>query len=292
MKRVWFLSLLIVAAGAKIEPREKVKQVGLSVIRRVTVDYYLLSRNRPVEFNVTQIPDSGLWLRVYTRLYFSNDATEKGHYSLFFQKRDSIRKFRFETKVSPSTLGPQGQRVGEWRSFYVRLLPGENSFSLKLDSALSETVAVRFNLQPPRPWETVIVPGVKELTLIIKEQDRAVRKGKYYRLNTGESFSFSTSGPGRLRLRLRIDFYPGIQGRQSFVVQVEENGCVRLERTLRVSKDLSAQYQEVGDVIPSVERRIDFAIGDGEHNLTIKITGTITKTAVLAIDRLVNERYE
>jgi hypothetical protein len=287
------LFTLVVYAG-EIVPPGNIPKVGLKVLRSVVSDYYLLSANKPAEFKVTGIPDSGAWLRVYSRLWFENNAKpgEKGIYVLRFIQGKTEQQFHLQTQVSTSTRGPAGQPIGKWRSFYVHLLPGGDHFQLILDSASTDTVGVRFRFQLPRLWEQVKIPNASPMTLVYQTESIAIRKTGYFKLETGKPVNILVSGPGQLRLRFRIDYDPGMTGPQSFIVEVSENNNQLVNRTFRTKKDKTVRYLENAEVIPSTERSLSFQLSEGEHRLGVIIKGTLAKSAVLAIDRLPGEKYE
>lgn len=288
------LMLMISGYAMEVVPTKHIPQVGLKIVRPVTLDYYLLSKGSLAEFKVIGVPDSGIWLRIYSRLWFNRDFRPKGkvNYVLTFIQQDSAQRFRLKTEVSNSTQGPAGQPVGKWRSFYVHLLPGVTQFQLFLDSALVDTVAVRFRPQPPRVWEQMKILNTGSITLIIKDESTEVPKTGYYKLKTGEPMLFSVSGPCRIRLRFRIDYDPSLSGSQTYIVEISENGNQIVNRTFRVTKDIAARYLEDSGVIPSKERVVVFELGEGEHRLSVMMKGVLAKTASMAIDRLPNEKYE
>ncbi len=293
MKKGCFIGLLIVIGlvhAVELQPEATYPRVGLSVVRRVVVDYYLLSKNQPIEFKVGVVPDTGCWLRVYTRLW--RPSGEGGRYSIVFKQGDSIRRFELSTTPSSSTLGPAGQRVGRWRSFFVRLQPGRQRFSLVLDSASSETVAVRLSFQSPRAWDRVQMARLEEVTVIKKRNGDDIRERSYYRWQSGEPFYFTLTGPGKVRLKIRLNFEPVVREGQNFLVRIEDNGRTIVEQTLRVRRDLNARYGEISGVLPSVERQVRFSIGEGVHRIVVVITGAAAKNGVFAVERSANEKYE
>ncbi len=279
-------------AGTQIQPVGNVSQVELSVIRRTAVNYYLLTKQQPITFTITQVPDTGLWLRIYTRMFFSKVSSDSGWYFLSFITQDSVRCCRFETKPSTSTIGPRNQTVGQWRSFYVNLPKGVNSFKIALDSGSAETIGVRLKVQPPRRWEEIALSGLPDLHLLVKQESLTVVKTGYFLIKTNKTYSFATRGPAWLRLRFRIDFTPEINGGQSYVFRLTSGERVIQERTFRVLRDLEAEYKEVKNVVPSVEKQVKVKIGEGEHRFAVSIAGTIAKTASMAIERLPSEKYE
>lgn len=287
--------LLFIAIGyaTQLRPESDLPEVKLQVLRPVAVNYYLLTKNSPAEFAVTGIPDTGIWVRIYSRLWFNREVTPgfKGWYYLKVVSSDTVRRFRFETTVSSTTRGPAGQKVGKWRSCYLHLTPNVPRFRLLLDSASTDTVAISFRFQSPRVWERLRLPNLSYLTLILPT-DTGEARFLYHRLKTATPLRFTVAGPCRLRLRCRIDYDPVMTGFQNFLVEVRTKDKLLLERNFRVRPDLQARYQEVADVIPSIERTTVLQLGEGEYALEVVIKGTPAKTAALTIERLSGEKYE
>ncbi|MGQ9679114.1 MAG: hypothetical protein ACUVUD_07550, partial [bacterium] len=184
----WVLAVLCyeMAIGAQIQPVGKPGKVQLSVIRKVPVDYYVLTSEKPLVFRVDAVSDTGVWVRVYTRVWW-RESVEKASYSILFIAGDSTRRFLFETERSNRTLGPEGQSLGKWRSFFVKLTPADTIFKLLMDSA-QDTVAIRLNFEVPASWKNVVIPGRKELRVVVKRDSEAVSRNGYYRIHRDEPF--------------------------------------------------------------------------------------------------------
>lgn len=291
----FFLIFANVAFAVQILSNSDVRQAKLQVLRPVSVDYYLLAKNQFADFKVTGIPDTGVWVRIYTRLWFGRKSKSGsvGWYNLSIITADSILRFRFQTTVSRSTQGPAGQALGRWRSCYLRLTPVVPEFRLLLDSASAETVAVRFLVQAPRVWERLKLNWSSPLKLVFRDTARENSiESLYYQIKTFTPFRLAVSGPCRIRLRFRIDYDPTMTGYQNFLVEVKAKDSLLRERSFRVRPEFGARYQEVSGVIPSTEKTLVIELTPGEHQLAVVIKGTPAKTAVVAVERLAGEKYE
>lgn len=286
----WALALFCyeMVIGAQIQPVGKPGKVQLSVIRKVPMDYYMLTSGKPLVFGVDAVGDTGVWLRVYTRVWW-RQSVDKASYSILFITGDSSRSFRFETERSNRTLGPEGQPLGKWRSFYVKLTPGDTVFKLLMDSA-QDTVAIRLSFEVPAKWKRVVIPGRKELTVVVERDSERVSWNGYYRIHRDGPFDVDVFSPGPIRLRVRLDFDPTMRGEQGFVLEVKEDGKTIIEKSFWVKKALFTHYEEIGDVIPSVERVLRLNLEPGNHRLRIILLGTSAKSGALMVERIVDEK--
>lgn len=286
----WVLVLFCyeMTIGAQTQPVGKPDKVQLSVIRKVPVDYYLLTRERPLVFRVDAVGDTGVWLRVYTRLWW-RESLDKASYSVLFIAGDSSRRFRLETERSNRTVGPAGQPLGKWRSFFVKLSPGDTVVKLLMDS-VQDTVAIRLSFETPVTWKRVVILGRKELRIVVERNSETVSRNGYYRIHRNEPFEVEFFSPGPVRLRLRLDFDPTMRGEHVFLLGVEEEGKTIIEKSFRVKKALSAHYEEIGDVVPSVERVLRLNLKPGNHRLRIILQGTSARSGALMVERVVDEK--
>ncbi|MCL6466294.1 MAG: hypothetical protein K6T77_06020 [candidate division WOR-3 bacterium] len=277
--------LVVMINGAQLLPVGQPTKVHLNVIKRVPLDYYLLTREQPLTFNISAVSDTGTWLRVYTRLWWQNRQGDKAAYSILCIQDGQRQRFRLVTERSHKTLGPAGQYLGKWRSFFVKLKSDSATFKLMLDSGQLDTVAVRLAFEAPAVWKTVEVPHRKRLTIVVRQETTTVRRRGYYQIARDEPIEVDVSGSVRVRVRLNFD--PTMRGEQVFGIAVEENGAPIAERSFRVKKALGARYEEVSDVVPSVERVLRFDLNPGVHRLKIILQGTTAKGGALIVERLV-----
>jgi len=257
------------------------RRVDVSVIQRMDLGYYLLTSSQPLEFKV----QGPTWLRVYTRLWWPDGMDWDQQYRVSLWQGDVERPLQFESGLSRSSFGPDRRRVGRWRSFYVQVPDGANSYRLKLDDAPCDTVGVRFTFRAPRPWQQVEVRGQP---LLLAEGSDTVRMTS---LEPGETLVVAVSGPCRVRVSARLNFDPSMVGAQNFVLTVNQGGRQLATDNFRVSRSGAVYTNEPG-LVPSSRRSLRFNLGEGTHRLGIQLSGTLGRSAGILVERLVNEKYE
>ncbi len=268
--------------AAEVKVSSDAVRVEVSVVRRVDIGYYLLTGAAPLEFEV----EGPTWLRVYTRLWWPGSGTDRERYRLSLWQEDVQRPVEHEVGVSPSSCGPNRRKLGQWRSFFVEVPPGPNRYRLVLDEAKSDTVGVRFAFQSPRPWRPAKL-GTRPLDFV-EGRDSAT----FHEVAARQPVKLVVQGPCRVRLRTRLNYTPELLGEQSFNLLVSEGRNTLVRRTFRVSRSPSAVYANEAGLTPSTERRVWFNLGPGTHELSLAVSGTLARTAALAVDVLAVEKYE
>ncbi|MEO0079110.1 MAG: hypothetical protein ABIK44_00310 [candidate division WOR-3 bacterium] len=273
--------------GAGLHLRTDNPKVNLSVLRRVNIEYRLLTRDNPIEFEVTPVdsPASGRWLRIYTRLLWPAGATGTRRYRLSLWEGEVERPVEFETRLSATSYGPSGHKVGAWRSFFVELPRGTTRYRLVTDGP--ETIAVRIAFQAPRPWQATKITGQQELILVEGGSEQ-----RYYEFFPKAPVKTKVSGPCRVRVRCRLNYTPELTGNQNFILTVSEGEKVLVKKNLRVGRSETARFRNRPELVPSTERRLRFELSGGEHELTIILSGTIAKSGAVALEVLPNEKFE
>jgi hypothetical protein len=277
------LALTALAVGAEVKTLGKAGTVAVSVIRRVDLDYLVLTRRAPLEFEV----EGPNWLRVYTRLWWPRDATGAQEYRVTLWQEDMQRPEDFEVEISPSSRGPGGRKVAQWRSFFVQVPAGMTRYRLTLDRSPSDTVGVRFALQAPRPWQQLELGGLPAMSLQAGSATSA-----YSRVEPNRPVSFSVTGPCRVRVRARISYDASMTGRQGFALAAASNGAELARQGFQVWPAEGATWRDAGGLVPSSERAMRFSVPAGRHEVTLTLTGTLAKSAGLAVDWLPAEKYE
>uniref|UniRef100_A0A7C4GDE6 Uncharacterized protein n=1 Tax=candidate division WOR-3 bacterium TaxID=2052148 RepID=A0A7C4GDE6_UNCW3 len=285
--------LLPVAAGlgAELRVAGSPAKASVSVVRRVDVDYYLLTRAAPLEFDVDAAGDTAVWLRVYTRLWWPAGGNDRERYALSLWRDELERPYEFETEVSGTSRAAGGRRVGAWRSFFVQVPPGKNRLRLTLGGTRAETVGVRFVFQSPRPWRPLELPGFKRLELALSPGDRAEVR-RYYEVPAGRELRFGVSGPGRLRVRVRLNYDATLLGQQTFLLTLKDGKRELARQTLTVGRSLTARFLNATDKVPSTERVVRLELPAGERELTAVVGGTLARSAAVAVEVLAPEKYE
>lgn len=284
--------------GASLKFAGNERPVGISVLRRINLEYRLLTRQRPLEFvlldsNPGNSQNSGHWLRVYSRIWWPHGAKDPQDYSLSFWCGDSeIKRAEFETRRSRSSYGPNGRSVGEWRSFYVQIPPGRAACRLVLNGGQAETAAIRIAFQAPRPWQPLRLAGLDRLTLKSISRQRDTTGYTFWRVLPDRAVTLPLEGPCRVRIRTRINYDPGMSDDQNYVI-VLKDGRQELKRALlRADRSRTGVFVEATDVIPSTERSVYFQIGEEPHAVTLTLTGTLAKSGAVAVEVLPPEKYE
>ncbi|MEO0086115.1 MAG: hypothetical protein ABIK37_05735 [candidate division WOR-3 bacterium] len=288
-----WLMLLPVAAGsgAEVKLAGSPAKSSVSVVRRVDVDYYLLTRGSPLDFEVNTAGDTAVWLRVYTRLWWPSGASGRERYSLSLWRGELERPYEFETEVSGTSRAADGQRVGAWRSFFVQVPAGTNRLRLTLGESRAETVGVRFAFQPPRPWRPLELSGLKRLELVTGQGDKAAAR-TYHEVPAGQELRFGVTGPCRLRIRARLCYDPALLGQQTCLVTLSEGNRQLARKVLNLNRSLTARFLNAMDVVPSTEGLVRLNLPAGGHELTTVVGGTLARSAAVAVEVLMPEKYE
>jgi len=279
-----FVSVILAQTSAGLEINPKNRTIDISVIKRVTQQYYLLTKDSPIELNIAG-PN---WLRVYTRILYKPGMEDKAIYKIIVEENDEEKIVSLETEKSNSAIGPAKQEFGKWRSFFIEIPKGGSSYKFSLWQAASETVAVRFSFEKPKEWLPQPVAG-SSFKLVLEESGKIV---DYYNLIQEEPIKVKFEGPLRLKIAARLNYDITMDGAQKFTILALENGKELQRATFRVIKSESAIYKNKTEVIPSVERTFYLPIPEGKHQLEFQLNETIAKNASLQFLIKTREKYE
>lgn len=279
-----FVSATLAQTSAGLEIKPKKKTIDISVIKRVTQQYYLLTKDSPIELNIAG-PN---WIRVYTRILYKPGMKDKAIYKIIVEDMDEEKIVTLETERSTSAIGPANQEFGKWRSFFIEVPKGGSSYKFSLWQATSETVAVRFSFEKPKEWLPLAVTG-SSFKLVLEEFGKTT---DYYNLTQEASIKVKFDGPLRLKIVARLNYDITMDGAQKFTIIAFENGKELQRATFRVIKSESAIYKNKTEVIPSVERTFYLPIPEGKHQLEFQLNETIAKSASLQFLTKTREKYE
>lgn len=283
---IFYLFAFGQTGSSSLEIKQKTRTIDISVIKRVTQQYYLLTKDQPIELNVAG-PN---WLRVYTRLLFKPEMTGKVIYKIIIGQSEEARIISLETEKSNSAIGPTNQEFGKWRSFFIEVPKGVNNYKFALLPVSSETVAIRFNIEKPEEWASLkLEPGTASGKLDVEEA--GIITG-YYELETNQPIKFQLEGPLRLKVGARLNYDVTMEGVQKFTVIVLENGKELQRATFRIGKSETAKYQNKPEVIPSSECTFYVQIPAGKHELEFQLNETMAKSAGLRFLSKTPEKYE
>lgn len=279
-----FVSTTLAQTSPGLVVKPKNKTIDISIITRITQQYYLLTKDSPIELNIAG-PN---WLRVYTRILYKPGMKDKAIYKIIVEENDEEKIVSLETEKSNSAIGPANQEFGKWRSFFIEVPKGGSSYKFSLWQATSETVAVRFSFEKPKEWLSEAVTG-SSFKLVLEESGKNT---DYYNLTQEVPIKVKFEGPLRLKIAARLNYDITMDGAQKFTIVAIENGKELQRATFRVDKSQSAIYQNKKEVIPSVERTFYLPIPEGKHQLEFQLNETIAKSAGLQFLIKVQEKYE
>lgn len=270
--------------------------VKISVVRRVNIEYRLLTKEQPLTFEIdsgfSDNNTAGGWLRIYTRIWWPAGVNRLQHYSLSFWYGDSEIRSELETRRSKSSYGPDGRSVGEWRSFFVPIPRDRTPCRLVLNDGVVETVAIRIAFQSPRPWQPQPLVDLKRLTLVNGTDGRDSVSQVYWRILPDQAVTVRLRGPCRVRVRTRINYDPEMSGGQNYLLVIRDDNQELKNVSLHVNRSRTARFLEASDVVPSTERSVYFETEEGLHSLRLTLTGTLAKSGAVAVEILPKERYE
>ena len=270
------------SSGLEVKPKNKT--IDISIIKRVTQQYYLLAKDSPIELSIA----GPTWLRVYTRLLFKPGMKEKAVYKIIVTEGEEEKIVSLETEKSNSAIGVAKQEFGKWRSFFIEVPSGVNNYKFSLWQVPSETVAVRFSIEKPSEWKPM--PFNQPTKKLIAEE--AGKTTDYYELGPNEPVKLKLEGPLRIKVGARLNYDMTMTGAQKFTIVVLETGKELQRATFRVNKIETVKYQNKPEVIPSSERTFYLQIPAGKHELEFQITETMAKSAGLRFLSKTQEKYE
>lgn len=258
-------------------------QATISIVRRVDLGYYLVTGAKPFEFDAA----GPTWLRVYTRLWWPSGRTGSQHYQLSLWQEDAARPVRFDVALSPTSYGPQGHKLGQWRSFYIQAPAGPNHYKLVLDQAPGDTVGVRVAEEAPRPYLDVPVADAGPLT-VVEGKDTS----HFYRLERASQVRLALEGPCRVLVHARLSFDPRMNGVQPFELAVVDAQGPVAKLATRAGRSAAALYVEEPSLLPSNERTLRFSLPGGHHELTFSLAGTLAGSAAIRVTTMTGDKYE
>jgi hypothetical protein len=291
MKNIKFISIvlffcfaLLLGQNASLDVKKISPRTTLSVIKRVEQEYYLLTKNIPIELSVSG-PTS---IRVYSRLLWHNNMTDSQPYKLIIRQADQDKVLSFITEKSKSTYDANKQSYGKWRSFYLDIPAGLNNYKLTLLEAQSETVAVRFNFEKPKEYKKSSPYGTyRELQFVENE-----KVTNYHELKLDEPVKIKIEGPLSIKAVCRINYDYTLEGKQNFTLATTVQGKEWRTKTFRVSKSETGMYKNAPELIPSTPVNFFINVPPGTYIIDFNLKGTLAKTAGISFYSKPLELYE
>lgn len=271
-------------SGQTLEVKKISPRTVISVVKRVEQEYYLLTKNQPLEVSCSG-PSS---LRIFTRLLWHNDFQNKENYKLSIKHDEDEKILAFESEISKSAWGAKKEYYGKWRSFYLDVPKGTTDYKLTLIEAKSETVAVRFSFEKPREYKKKVPESpFTELQFVDKEKITS-----YYETKTNSPVKLKVEGPIRLKVVCRLNYDYTLEGKQSFTITAVLQGKEWQSKTFRVSKSETGLYKNAPQLLPSTPQNFFINVPPGTFLVEFHLKGSLAKSAGLAFYTKPLDTYE
>lgn len=261
---LWLAACGLLPAVARAQDLTVTKSAGtieISLSKSAEQDYRL-TRSEPLEFSVA----GPAYVRVYSRVVWHEGMTPGDRYELVLRKPNRISRETLAASPSPTARGPAGEMYTRWRSFYVRVPKGKNSYRLALGMSPADTAAVRFAFEQPPAWSEA--EPQTELPRLRLRRD-SVETVSYLVTDTSQ-VQLLLVGPVHVAVEGRLDFTQGVPGKQSFSLAVFENDSQLAAQQFEVRRAKAVQCPDRKDLHPSISRRLKFDLPAGAHLVKVR----------------------
>ena len=269
-------SILVLCFIMQIKTVEPERPWNIEIVTTKTQEYLLLTKKEPITLTV-EGPTS---LRVYTRILLPSRTSGDHLYKLILAESPmEERIISFETALSAVTSDVHGTAVSKWRSFYIDVPDGENTYTLTHWTSPKDTILVRFAYESPQPW-TIVGATEYQSTLETIEGGATTR---YYELPKSEKVTVKVVGPTRIRITTRLNYDETLFGEQSFTLVANDNGT-EVTFPLKCNRSDALIYQNRSDIVPSNARSVYLSLDEGMHSVTFTISGTLAKSVAVLFE--------
>jgi len=246
----------------EITPRNELK-VKIQSFQEDT--YYLLTKKQPLEIKV----EGPTWLRVYTRIPWADNVKGAKIYKIILQENDFKEKFvTMETERSKSAKLDK-VKLSKWRSFYINVPSGINSYRFIAWSLPGDSILVKFAHEAPKKWLD-ITPLEYNAKLQLVEDERII---DYFEITGTKSVVLEIEGPKKLEIISRLSFTMAMQGEQFFSVNVKEKNKIIKNSSFRAYRSETTNYHNRTEILPSNPHTFYLDIGKGKHRLEFNLAG-------------------
>lgn len=222
-------------------------------------NYYLLTKKEPLEIKV----DGPTWLRVYTRIPWPADVKGTKIYKLILEENDLKERFiTMETERS-SVAKLAKIRLSKWRSFYINVPKGMNTYRFLVWSGPSDSVLMRFAYESPKNWLDV-TPAEYNAKLELAEDERIIN---YFEAASTRPVVLEIEGPKKLQIISRLNYSTIMEGEQFYSITVKENNKIVKNISFRAHRSETTNYRNRKEIIPSNPHTFYLNIRKGRHRL-------------------------
>lgn len=264
------IALCLFSQIKDIEPHKK---WDIEIVTRKTDEYILLTKNAPLTFSV----EGPTYLRVYTRIIWPKSNLGSEMYKLILQENKIDEKIiTLESEESNVTKDRRGRSLSKWRSFYLEVAEGLNTYRLTHWSSPNDTILVKFAYESPKRWTEIAAAEYSGVIEAVEEE----RIFKYYELGKDRELVLRVNGPTRLRVISRLNYNETMIGDQNYTITVERNGQAE-QFNLKCYKSQIITYRDKKNIVPANARSFHMNLKAGTHVLRFRLTGTIAESAAL-----------
>lgn len=263
--------LLIFMILGQIKSISPNKKLDIEIVTKKTETYTILTSQEPISITV----EGPTYLRVYTRIPWPKENTGSEIYKIILQKNEMDEEIiTFEAEVSQVTKDKTGGRLSKWRSFYIEVPEGSNTYNILHWASPNDTILLNFRYESPKEWQEMRATDYKSIIEAIEEEKII----KYYELEKDGGVKLEITGPTKLRVITRLNYDAKMLGEQNYTILVNDNGK-EAKHSLRCYKSEIIEYKDRKEIIPSNARNLYINIGSGRHVLTFTLSGTIAQSA-------------
>ena len=268
---IYFITIVCIFSQiTDISPNE---QYDIEIVTKKKDSYTLLVKNKPVTMTV----EGPTYLRVYTRIPWYDKSAKHAIYKVILQENEIDEKIiTLESEKSDVSKGRNGIPVSKWRSFFIEVPEGLNTYKLVHWSSPRDTILLKFDYESPKKWKDIAATEYLSVIDAIEEE----RFITYYELPHDGSVTLRIKGPVRLKVISRLNYDARTVGEQSYTLIVEDND--RTEKfSITCHKSETIVFENRKDIIPSDAKRSYINIEEGWHVLQFRLSGTIAQSLSL-----------
>lgn len=265
--------LILICIFSQIKGFEPDKKWDIEIVTKKIEQYNLLAKGEPITLTV----EGPTYLRVYTRIPWASGFKGSKIYKIIIQDNDLNEQIKtFESERSSVTKDKLGRPLSKWRSFYIEVDEGTNTYKLMNWYSPNDTILFKIEYEAPKKWKDIPATNYSSILEAI-ENEKIV---KYYGLKNEEKVTLGISGPTRLKVISRLGYNSMLVGEQNYTILVKDKGKTE-EFSLKCYKSETIKYKNRKDLVPSNARSFYININSGWHELQFDLTGTIAKEAAL-----------
>jgi hypothetical protein len=268
---IYFLSIMcILSQIVDISPNEPYE---IEIVTKKKESFIILAKNTPVTMTV----EGPTYLRVYTRIPWYDRSAKYEIYKVILQENEIDEKIiTLESEKSDVSKGEKGNPVSKWRSFYIEVPQGLNTYKLIHWSSPRDTILVKVAYESPKQWRDIAATEYSSTIETIEEEQFT----KYYELPRDGSVTLRIKGPTRLKVISRLNYDTQTIGEQNYTLIAEDNGTIE-KFALTCHKSEIITFENRKDIVPSDAQRSYIDVGDGWHALRFRLSGAVAQSISL-----------